>query len=339
MSWLPNPSMWARALTTVPRLSRDEWDGLDPIARWLIATRSAVFVMTAISCGVGGLLAYRDDAFDGTNFALCLVGLVFAHATNNLINDFTDHLKGVDKDNYFRTRYGPQPLEHGLLSMRQMVLYIILTGAVAVLAGLALVAMTGMVTLSLFAAGAFFVLFYTWPLKYMGLGEPAVIAVWGPLMIGGTYHVVTDGGWSWSVVLISLVYALGPTTVLFGKHTDKLEQDAARNIRTLPVLLGEARSRAANIVMWWAQYVGVVALVWTGALGWPVMLVLLSLPSFARATEAYQARRPTERPEHFPESAWPLYLSAYAFVHNRKFSSLFLGGLILDVALRRFLGG
>ena len=28
-------------------------------------------------------------------------------------------------------------------------------------------------------AGAFFVLFYTWPLKYYGLGEPAVLVVWG----------------------------------------------------------------------------------------------------------------------------------------------------------------
>lgn len=331
--------MWARALTTVPRLSREEWDELDPLARWLIATRSAVFVMTAISCGVGGLLALRDGMFDSTSFALCLVGLVFAHATNNLINDLTDHLKGVDKDNYFRARYGPQPLEHGLLSMRQMALYIFLTGAVAVFAGLLLVAMTGALTLSLFVAGALFVLFYTWPLKYYGLGEPAVIAVWGPLMIGGTYHVVSGGAWSWDVVLISLVYALGPTTVLFGKHTDKLEQDEARNIRTLPVLLGEARSRAANIVMWWAQYVGVALLVWTGALGWPLMLVLLSLRSFVRATEAYQSRRPRERPEAFPESAWPLYLSAYAFVHNRKFSSLFLAGLVLDVLLRRWLAG
>src|SRR2546430_10339218 len=33
-------------------------------------------------------------------------------------------------------------------------------------------------------AGAVFVLFYTYPLKYIGLGEVAVILVWGPLMIG-----------------------------------------------------------------------------------------------------------------------------------------------------------
>ena len=54
--------------------------------------------------------------------------------------------------------------------------------------------------LALMAAGAFFVLFYTWPLKYIGLGELAVIIVWGPLMVGGGYFVVT-GDWSWQAAL------------------------------------------------------------------------------------------------------------------------------------------
>ena len=46
-------------------------------------------------------------------------------------------------------------------------------------------------------------LFYTWPLKYIGLGEIAVLLVWGPLMIGGGYFVIT-GVWDWNVVLAGL---------------------------------------------------------------------------------------------------------------------------------------
>ena len=42
----------------------------------------------------------------------------------------------------------------------------------------------------LLAAGAFFVLFYTWPLKGLGLGEVAVLVVWGPLMIGGGWRMI-----------------------------------------------------------------------------------------------------------------------------------------------------
>ena len=71
-------------------------------------------------------------------------------------------------------------------------------------------------------------------MKYIGLGELTVILVWGPLMVGGTYYVTTGGIWSWEVAIISLVYSMGPTTVLFGKHTDKLIQDKAKRVYTLP---------------------------------------------------------------------------------------------------------
>ena len=184
-----NVSMWAKAVNVIPRVSKEEWDGLDVISRWLIATRSAVLVMTFISAAIAGLLAARDGQFDLLLWLMVTVGLLFAHATNNLINDLTDHLKGVDKDNYFRAQYGPQPLEHGLMTRGQVLLYIAVTGLIALGAGAILVAVRGEATLALLGIGAFFVLFYTWPLKYIGMGEVAVILVWGPLMVGGGYYV------------------------------------------------------------------------------------------------------------------------------------------------------
>jgi 1,4-dihydroxy-2-naphthoate octaprenyltransferase len=326
--------MWARALRVIPRVSKDEWERLDIVSRWLIATRAAVFVMTAVSAGVGGLLAVRDGVFSGPRFVACLLGLVFAHATNNLLNDLTDHLKGVDKDNYFRAQYGPQPLEHGLLTIRQLLRYIAFSGAIALAAGIYLVAVTGGVTLSLFAAGIFFVLFYTWPLKYYGLGEPAVLLVWGPLMIGGTYFVVSNGHYDPSVTWISLAYAIGPTVVLFGKHTDKLEADRAKGIRTLPVLLGEPAARLGVVGMLIAQQLLTLGLIARGALGWPLLLVLFALPALRETIAVFRRPRPTTRPEGFPADIWPIYLVAYAFRYNRVFGLLFLVGLLADLWLR-----
>ncbi|MFZ9886709.1 MAG: prenyltransferase [Myxococcota bacterium] len=326
------PAMWFKALRLIPRVSRAEWDGLDVVSRWLVATRAAVLVMTAVSAVIGGLLALKGASFSPLSFALCVLGLCLAHATNNLVNDLTDHVKGVDKDNYFRTQYGPHPLEHGLMSFRQMLVYAAVTGSVALLCGGVLVWQTGAVTLTLLAAGAFFVLFYTWPLKHIGLGEPAVLVVWGPLMVGGTHYVVTGGVWSDEVTLISLVYALGPTTVLFGKHTDKLVPDKAKGIRTMPVLLGEALSRYVVIAMAAGQLVCTLGLIVIGWLGWPLLVVVLSLPTLVQLLRVYSKPRPDERPDEFPVEAWPTYLSAYAFVHTRRFGVLFLLGLILDVA-------
>ena len=45
--------------------------------------------------------------------SILTLGLFIAHGTNNLINDYTDFSRGIDKDNYFRTQYGVHPLAQG----------------------------------------------------------------------------------------------------------------------------------------------------------------------------------------------------------------------------------
>ena len=84
--------------------------------------------------------------------------LVLAHATNNLLNDLTDHLKGVDKNNYFRAIYGPHALEHQMLSVRGLLAYAAFSGVIALAIGAYLVSVRGPLALALLAAGAVFVL-------------------------------------------------------------------------------------------------------------------------------------------------------------------------------------
>lgn len=325
--------MWGKALRVIPRVSKKEWQALDPIAKWLVASRSAVFIMTAFSAGVGGLLAARDGQFSWGPFLLCLFGLVLAHATNNLLNDYTDSVRGVDKDNYFRTMYGPQTLEHGLWTKTQLLQVIALTGTLAAVCGAFLVFMSGIQVLWVALIGAFFVLFYTWPLKYIGLGEPAVIVVWGTLMVGGTYLAVT-GHWSWDVAAIGTVYALGPTTVLFGKHTDKLTEDKKKGIHTLPVILGEPAARASVIAMIVGQPLLVMVLIAMGILSPAMLVVLFGLPTIAKTVQVFMQPRPTTKPADFPAEAWPTYLAGFAFRCNRITGSLFVLGLVLDIVVR-----
>jgi len=329
-----NIAMWGKAVSVIPRVSKDEWQRLDVIAKWLIATRFAVAIMTFISASISGLLAYRDGAFNGMLWAMVTTGLLFAHATNNLVNDMTDHAKGVDKDNYFRAQYGPQPLEHGLMTKAEVLRYTFVTGAIALAAGVYLVIVRGEATLTLFALGIFFVLFYTWPLKYIGMGEVAVIIVWGPLMVGGGYYVIT-GNISTNVLLASLPFAVAATTVLFGKHTDKLEADEAKGIKTMPVLLGERNSRITTIMMFAAQYALVGYLIAVGYFSPLLALVLIAAPTCIAACKVFAKPRPSERPDKFPKRIWPLWFSAYAFNHTRRFGMLYVLGLVLDVAARK----
>lgn len=328
-----NFTMWSKALQGIPRVSHDEWLRLDVISKWLIASRAGVLIITFISAGIAGLMAFRDGQFAWGPWLWLTFGLLMAHATNNLLNDMTDYTKGLDHGNYFRAQYGVHPLEHGLLTMRQMWVYVVITGLLAVAAGAYLVYLRGAIALLLMGLGAFFVLFYTFPLKYIGLGEVAVLVVWGPLMIGGGYYVVT-GAWSWNVVLAGLPYALGATTVIFGKHIDKFEGDKTKGVRTLPVLLGERIARYAVLGMMALQYLLVLYLVVTGFFTVVPVLVLFALPTLRLVTRVYRQPRPAAPPPDYPAGAWPLWFVAFAFFHNRRFGLLFLLGLIGDLVLR-----
>jgi 1,4-dihydroxy-2-naphthoate octaprenyltransferase len=325
--------MWAKALRVIPRIDKAEWDRLDIISRWLISTRAAVLIMTFFSATIAGILAYGAGMFNWLHYVLLVIGLVFAHATNNLLNDLTDYERGVDRDNYFRTQYGPQALEQGLMTKRELLVYAAVTGLIALAAGAYLVWLQGWLALALLAAGAFFVLFYTWPLKYIGLGEIAVILVWGPLMIGGGYFVIT-GQWDWNVALAGLPYALGPTSVIFGKHIDKLGEDKAKGIHTLPVIIGEKAARSTMTAMIVLQYLLVIVLVATGFFTPAMLIVLLALiPN--RWIFGFLAKPKPERPPAEDRTGWPLWFVSMAFIHNRLYGTLFLVGLIADAVIKR----
>ena len=57
-----NVAMWGKAVRVIPRVSKEEWSALDLISRWLIATRSAVLVMTFTASAIAGLLRRATTA-------------------------------------------------------------------------------------------------------------------------------------------------------------------------------------------------------------------------------------------------------------------------------------
>ena len=335
-----NFAMWKKALNVIPEVSKEEWDQLDVISKWLISTRAAVLIMTFISAALAGLFAWRDGSFSFLPWLALTLGLILAHASNNIFNDFTDYVRGVDKDNYFRTIYGAQPIASGLMTKRQHLTYFAVTGLLALACGLYLVFVNASdpVIWILLGLGAFFVLFYTWPLKYIALGEIAVLVVWGPLMIGGGYYVLTHN-WDWNVTIASLPYVLGVTTVIFGKHIDKRQIDKEKRIYTLPVIIGEKAARYTLLAMMILPYF-ITAYLIAIKFFTPVMLIVLfAIPTLRTLFPAFLKPKPAERPADFPDGqgGWPLYFAPMSFLNNRKFGSLFMLGLLVDVLLRIFI--
>ena len=334
-----NFKMWGKALQIIPSVTKEEWDELDGVSKWLIMTRAAVLLMTFLSGAFAGLFAAREGHFEFLPWLAVVLGLILAHATNNIFNDYTDFVRGVDTDNYFRNQYGPQPLSAGLMTKGQLLWWAGLTGLVALAIGVGLCWWRNWDPLVLFflVAGVLLVVAYTWPLKYIALGEVSVILAWGPFMIGGGYYTIT-GHWDWNVVWASLPYALGVTTVIFGKHIDKLDIDKAKKIHTLPVLIGDVASRWTVILMMVVPYFLVGWLIVTGYFTPVMAVVLLAVPSSVKTIGYFLSRRPAVRPEWMQEGngGWPLYFAPLGFLNNRAFGLWFLLGFLVDVALRVF---
>ena len=316
---------------------------MDWVAKWLVITRAAVFSMTVTSGLIGGLLAIGAARLGGVGadaitvdpglLGLAILGLVVAHAANNMINDYFDLEGGVDTDEYVRALYAPHPILSGWVTKSQLGAAILLANIVDVTVLAVLVVARGPLVIPFALGGLFVSVFYVAPpinLKRRGLGEPGVFLVWGPLMIGGTFFVATGTVPAW-VWIASLPYAILVTTVLFGKHIDKIGPDAERGIRTMPVILGEARAKLVAQVLMVAFYPIVVGAALIGWIGPWVVLVVLGLPRLRVVLTAFSKPRPETPPHGYV--GWPLWFVGYAFVHTRRAGGLLVLGLVLNAIL------
>ena len=116
-----------------------------------------------------------------------------------------------------------------------------------------------------------------------------------------------------------------------GKHIDKLAQDKAKGINTVPVILGESASLWLNMAMMAGFYLVVAILVFTGTLGLWLLLVGLAIPRLVRVLKIYREPKPTEPPEDYP--VWPLWYVSAAFYHNKLAGGMFVLGLILNLII------
>jgi len=313
----------------VPAVDKQQWEALGDLTRWLIATRASVLPLTLFAVTFAICLAQPGSALQWILAAASALALTLAHATNNLINDYVDHKTGLDRDNYFRVQYGVHILESGLVTRRQFVRYIVCTGTSALVIGLAVCWYAGGLTPWFALAGGFFVLFYTYPLKRIALGELAVFLVWGPLMVVGTYLVVNGHAES-AVVFASIVYGLGPTVVILAKHTDKAAHDREKKILTFPVVLGPwARPVVAAAII--VQFVLAVAVGIEFAL-YGMGGIVVAVPAALRCLNVLRVSAPVVRPPDYPAQAWPLWYTTFAFRYARDAGS----GLTLGVLMQNF---
>ncbi len=322
---------WLAAFTGFYRPSPGEIGTLDPVSAFLYSARSVILVISAQAALVSALLAASTAQFHWLESVLVLVGFVVAHMLSNLSNDFFGYRRGDDTPESPRMRYTLHPFAGDI------------PGRGALRGGLAVLAVTGVAIAVFFIvergalgaacslAGIFFLFAYDAapvPLKSIGLGEIAVFLVWGPLMVGGGYAMIT-GRLSANAFYASVPCGLGVMSILIGKHIDQIEFDRGHGNHTLPVMIEERRSRLVEISAIVLMYAVVGTLIAAGRLTPFAAVVLLALPRARRALGTLLQPRPESAPPGYV--GWPLWYHRACLLHNRMFGWLYVVGLAIGV--------
>lgn len=324
--------LWLGAFAGFYRPGAEEVRRLDPVSKFLYAARSVILVISAQAAIIAGMLAIAERQFHWFHFVMVLVGFVVAHMISNLSNDYFGYKRGHDTPDSPRMRYTVHPLASGVLDTRTLVAGLVILGLVGVGITAFFIVERGWLAVAFAAAGITLLLLYDAapiPLKSIGLGEPAVFLVWGPLMVGGGYAMIT-GHVSTDAFYAAIPYGLGVMSILTGKHIDQMNFDAGKGHRTLPVLLGERAARALNSATIILIYVVAAALIVRGQLTLFASIIALALPRGVRAISILSRPRPAAPPAGY--IGWPLWYHRVCLEHNRVFGWTYILGLAAGAA-------
>lgn len=296
-------------------------------AVWFEATRPFSFTASVVPVVVGTLVAALHR-FNPLYFLLALAGAILIHAGTNLINDYYDHIKGIDGPDAL----GPShAIQQGKLTPRQVLRFGIACFAGGAAIGLLLVGLTGLPLLWLGLASVIAGFFYTAApvsLAYIGLGELTVFFFMGPVMVLGAYFVQM-GHYAWQPFIVSLPIAFLVTAILHANNLRDLDGDRAKGKRTVATFIGRRPANWEYYLLIAATYVTLVVMVATKVAPWPVLISLLTLPAAVRAVR-FTAR--TTQPRKLN-----LLLRDTAQLHM-QFGALLAVGLAVAIALpHRFL--
>jgi 1,4-dihydroxy-2-naphthoate octaprenyltransferase len=219
-----------------------------------------------------------------------LLALVVAMALQvgvNYANDYSDGVRGIDDD-----RVGPLRLVGSGAASPEAVRTAAWTSfAVAALAGLALVLITGEWWLlgvgALAVAAAWFYTGGSRPYGYRGLGELSVFVFFGLVAVVGTTYVQV-GRVTASSVVSGIAIGCLACAILVANNLRDVRGDARSGKRTVAVFLGSRRTRILYLLLMTTAYALVIAIAVAGR-AW-AGLALLSAPLAVRAA-APVARR------------------------------------------------
>lgn len=241
-------------------------------------TRPSFLLLTPLNYSVGIAAAYVEGNYNVFKTLLGLVGVLLAHISINVINDYFDYRSGLD----FKTRRTPFSggsgiLPAGDLDPRSVYLFavgcLLLGGAIGVYFAYA----TGWALLPLILFAAFTIYFYTTHLSHWYLGEFFTGINFGFLMAVGAYFIIA-GRYSVSAFVPAVVPGILGSTLLFINEFPDVEADMGAGRRNIVMALGLERSSRLYAVFVASPYLWVLVCMLTGLMPQTMLVTFLALP-------------------------------------------------------------
>ncbi len=249
-------------------------------AYWEIA-RPFSFTASTVPIAVGGALAAVEGKFDWPLFLVSLIAGVLLHIGTNVTNEIYDVRKGVDTIVSPRASHA---IVKGRLTDREAYVMAIASFALAFALGLYLVSVRGWPVVALGLAGLIGGYTYTAPpfqYKFSPYGIPLVFMLMGPLMVIGSYFVIT-GTIDWSALAISIPVGFLVAAILHGNEWRDISEDARAGARTFSVRMGRQAAHWLYVSLVVGAYIALTVAVLAGLLPTWTLLAILSLPLLVR---------------------------------------------------------
>lgn len=209
---------------------------------WVLAARLRTLTAAVVPVLVGSAIAYADEVFVWSAFALALLGALAIQVAANFANDVSDAHRGADTDD----RAGPKRMvAGGVIAARQMWIATWAAIAVAAACGIGLALQTGPLVLVIGLASIVAMLGYVggpFPYGYRGLGEVFVFIFFGLVATAGSRYV-HDGSVTTLTWVLAVPVGLFATAILVVNNLRDLATDSRVGKRTLVVMIGADRSR------------------------------------------------------------------------------------------------
>jgi len=230
-------------------------------------------------------MAWYDGAFHLGYALLAFVGLLLAHISVNVLNDYFDYRSGIDLE-VKRTPFsgGSGILPAALLKPRQVFWLGLVSFLLAIPIGVYFVMTRGWLLLPLLLIAAVCIVLYTpfilklrWPEWAPGIGM-------GTLPILGMYFVQTTA-YSLAAIVASIPSGILVHNLLLLNEFPDTEADRKAGRKTLPITMGKAEASMLYSVLTVVVYLWIIGGVVAGQMPVLSLIALLTLPFAIKAIQ------------------------------------------------------